>query len=108
METWFAVSTVRLPADGFAQDTRAVFSAMPLALVEVVDEPDIPGIEELPDACELVYGVAELDDFAEPQPATVTTIPTTRRLSGSSRNFQNACIERPPGTYLPTSRLNPA
>ena len=108
MKTWFAVSMVRLPADGIAQDTLAVFSAMPLALAEVVDEPDIPGIEELPDACEPVDGVAKLDDFAEPQPATLTTIPTTRTLSGSGRHFQNACIERPPGTYLPTSRLNPA
>ena len=81
MKTCLTVVTVRLPADGIAQDTRPVFSAIPVALDDVVDEPDIPGIEELFDAGEL------LDDAAEPQPTAVSPSPSARKLGGNIRRF---------------------
>ena len=89
------MATVRLPADGIAQDTRAVCSAIPAALDDIVDEPDIPGIEELFEVFEL------LADVAEPHAAALTTTPAVRKLSDSSRRIPPACIERPPERELP-------
>ncbi|MBV8945966.1 MAG: hypothetical protein JO046_03035 [Solirubrobacterales bacterium] len=63
-----------------------------MALDDIVEEPDIPGIEELFEACEL------LEDVAEPHAAAVSARPAARKLSGSSRRFLDACIERPPET----------
>src|SRR5438270_11462717 len=86
MKTCLAVVTLRLAADRIAQDTRAVFSAIPAAPDDIVDEPDIPGIEEFFDACEL------LDDAAEPHPVAISASPTARKLTGSSSRFPNACM----------------
>jgi hypothetical protein len=58
---------------------------------DVVDEPAIRVIDDVPDAaCEVV------DDVADPQPVTVSASAIVNAPSGTFNARRNVCIERPP------------
>ena len=86
---------VRLPGGAGAQATDAVCGIAgigAIAVDDIVEEPDIPGIDEVPDdaACDVV------DDVAEPQPLTVSARAIANAPTDTFQARRNVCIERLP------------